>query len=57
MTFDAILFEGDNPFELDDLASTIRLDSLSMDEIAVLSRIAKRSNIGMLLYPNICEEE
>lgn len=53
MTFDAILFEGDNP----DLASTIRLDSLSMDEIAVLSRIAKRSNIGMLVYPNICEEE
>lgn len=57
MTFDAILFEGDNPFALDDFAPTIRLEELSLEEIKTIKVAADRSGIGMLLYPNIDAEE
>ena len=57
MTFDAILFEGDNPLALDDFASTIRLDDLSLEEIKTIKVAADRSGIGMLLYLNLDEDE
>lgn len=57
MTFDAILFEGDNPFALDDFAPTIRLEELSLEEIKTIKVAADRSGIGMLLYLNLDEGE
>ena len=57
MTFDAILFEGDNPFALDDFAPTIRLEELSLEEIKTIKVAADRSGIGMLLYLNLDEDE
>ena len=57
MTFDAILFEGDNPFALDDFAPTIRLEELSLEEIKTIKGATDRSGIGMLLYLNLDEDE
>lgn len=57
MTFDAILFEGDNPFVLDDFAPTIRLEELSLEEIKTIKVAADRSGVGMLLYLNLDEGE
>ena len=57
MTFDAILFEVDNPFALDDFAPTIRLEELSLEEIKTIKVAADRSGIGMLLYLNLDEGE
>ena len=57
MTFDAILFEGDNPFALDDFAQTIRLEELSLEEIKTIKVASDRSGIGMLLYLNLDEDE
>lgn len=57
MTFDAILFEGDNPFALDDFAPTIRLEELSLEEIKTIKVASDRSGIGMLLYLNLDEDE
>ena len=57
MTFDAILFEGDNPFALDDFAQTIRLEELSLEEIKTIKVAADRSGVGMLLYLNLDEGE
>ena len=57
MTFDAILFEGDNPFTLNDFAPTIRLNELSLEEMKTITVAADRSGIGILLYPNIDADE
>ena len=57
MTFDAILFEGDNPFALDDFAPTIRLEELSLEEIKTIKVASDRSGIGTLLYLNLDEDE
>lgn len=57
MTFDAVLFNGDNPFELDHCHSIIRLNGLSLEEVKAISCAANRSGVGMFLYPNITPDE
>ena len=50
MEFDAILFDGENPFEAGPDCHVIRLDGLSVQEIEIIENMASRNGIGVFFY-------
>lgn len=49
--FDALIFEGENPFDAGDDAACIRLNDVTEEEALVLDDIVSRSpNIGLFFY-------
>ena len=51
MTFDVLLFNGQNPFDAGEEAEVIRLNDVTEDEAKLLNDIVSRNpEVGMFLY-------